>query len=36
MGRASNMYGGEKKYTLRVLVGENKEHHLQDLGVEGV
>jgi hypothetical protein len=36
MGRACSMYGGDKKYTLRVLVGKNKEDHLQDLGVEGV
>ena len=30
------MYGGDKKYTLGVLVGKNKEDLLQYLGVEGV
>jgi len=36
MSRACSMYGGDKKYTLGVLVGKNKEDLLQYLGVEGV
>ena len=36
MGKECSMKGGDKKYALGVLVGENKEDHLQDLGVEGV